>query len=111
VAFESHALTAAREQLVALDAQRREAALAVEEALATAGAQLGDAAKGERLRQIRMVEEAYQVRGLGGEAVCVTALETVCCAGVAQFGGGCLHFAVQCRFVSRLPAAAACTAG
>jgi hypothetical protein len=66
VAFESHALTAAREQLVALDAQRREAALAVEEALATAGAQLGDAAKVERLRQIRLVEEAYQVGAVGG---------------------------------------------
>jgi acyl-homoserine lactone acylase PvdQ len=62
VVFEASALTNARQQLAALDAQRREAALAVEEMLGAKGAALDDMAKEERLRQIRAVEAAYQVR-------------------------------------------------
>ena len=61
VAFEASALTTARQQLAALDAQRRAAALAVEEMLGAKGAALDDRAKEQRLRQIRAVEEAYQV--------------------------------------------------
>eukprot|EP00879_Flechtneria_rotunda_P024784 GHRR01026296.1.p1 GENE.GHRR01026296.1~~GHRR01026296.1.p1 ORF type:complete len:543 (+),score=250.86 GHRR01026296.1:796-2424(+) len=60
VAFDSAALTAQRQQLAALDAQRRTALHAVEDSLAAATSRLDDAAKGQKLKQIRMVEEAYQ---------------------------------------------------
>jgi hypothetical protein len=61
VAFEAAALTSQRQQLAALDAQRRAAIRAIEDSLATAGARLDDRAKEEKLRQIRLAEEAYQV--------------------------------------------------
>jgi alkylhydroperoxidase family enzyme len=61
VAFEAAALTNMRQQLAALDAQRRAALRAIDDALATAGARLDDRAKEEKLRQIRCTEEAYQV--------------------------------------------------
>jgi hypothetical protein len=61
VAFEAAALTSQRQQLAALDAQRRAALRTIEDSLSTAGARLDDRAKEEKLRQIRMAEEAYQV--------------------------------------------------
>lgn len=61
VAFEAAALTSQRQQLAALDAQRRAALRVIEDSLSTAGAQLDDRAKEEKLRQIRLAEEAYQV--------------------------------------------------
>jgi hypothetical protein len=61
VAFEAAALTSQRQHLAALDAQRRAAIRAIEDSLATAGARLDDRAKEEKLRQIRLAEEAYQV--------------------------------------------------
>lgn len=63
VAFEAAALTSQRQQLAALDAQRRAALRAIEDSLSTAGARLDDRAKEEKLRQIRLAEEAYQVGG------------------------------------------------
>lgn len=61
VAYDAAALTSQRQQLVALDAQRRAALRAIEDSLASAGARLDDRAKEEKLRQIRLAEEAYQV--------------------------------------------------
>eukprot|EP00775_Hariotina_reticulata_P010320 gene10320-10477_t len=60
VAHDSAALTAQRQQLAALDAQRRAALRAIDDSLATAGARLDDRSKEEKLKQIRVVEEAYQ---------------------------------------------------
>jgi hypothetical protein len=65
VAFEAAALTSQRQQLAALDAQRRAALRAIEDSLSTAGALLDDRAKEEKLRQIRLAEEAYQVGSYG----------------------------------------------
>jgi len=45
VAHDSAALTAQRQQLAALDAQRRAALRAIEDTLATAGARLDDRSK------------------------------------------------------------------
>lgn len=64
VAYEAAALTSQRQQLAALDAQRRAALRAIEDSLATAGARLDDRAKEEKLKQIRLAEEAYQVVGV-----------------------------------------------
>lgn len=61
VAFEATALTSQRQQLAALDAQRRAALRAIEDSLATAGARLDDRAKEEKLKQIRLAEESYEV--------------------------------------------------
>jgi hypothetical protein len=61
VSYETAALTSQRQQLAALDAQRRAAMRRIEESLATAGSRLDDRAKEQKLRQIRMAEEAYQV--------------------------------------------------
>lgn len=61
VAFDSSALTTQRQQLAALDAQRRAAMRAIDDSLAAAGARLDDRSKEEKLKQIRLVEEAYQV--------------------------------------------------
>lgn len=61
VAYETAALTSQRQQLAALDAQRRAALRAIEESLASATARLDDKAKEEKLKQIRLTEEAYQV--------------------------------------------------
>jgi len=62
VAHDSAALVAQRQQLAALDAQRRAALRAIDDTLATAGARLDDRSKEEKLKQIRLVEEAYQAR-------------------------------------------------
>lgn len=73
VAFDSAALSAQRQQLAALDAQRRAAMRAIDDSLAAAGARLDDRSKEEKLKQIRLVEEAYQVTGFGKFASqCVT---------------------------------------
>jgi hypothetical protein len=64
VAYDSAALTAQRQQLSALDAQRRAALRSIEDAMAAAASRLDDRAKEEKLKQIRLVEEAYQVRSL-----------------------------------------------
>lgn len=61
VAFDSAALTAQRQQLAALDAQRRAAVRGVEDTMAAAASRLDDRAKEEKLKQIRLAEEAYQV--------------------------------------------------
>lgn len=65
-AFEASALTSQRAQLAALEAQRRDALRVVEERLATATARLDDRAAEERLKQVRLVEEAYQVGAFDG---------------------------------------------
>jgi hypothetical protein len=62
VAYDSAALTAQRQQLAALDAQRRAALRSIEDAMSAAASRLDDRAKEEKLKQIRLVEEAYQVR-------------------------------------------------
>jgi hypothetical protein len=62
VAYDSAALTAQRQQLAALDAQRRAALRSIEDAVSAAASRLDDRAKEEKLKQIRLVEEAYQVR-------------------------------------------------
>lgn len=62
-------MTSQRQQLAAIDAQRRAALRAVEDSMATAGARLDDRAKEEKLRQIRLAEEAYQV---GAALLCGT---------------------------------------
>ncbi|GBF94025.1 hypothetical protein Rsub_07293 [Raphidocelis subcapitata] len=64
-AFEADALASQREQLAALDAQRREASRAAEAALASELARLDDRAKQERLRQVQAVERAYEA-SVGG---------------------------------------------
>lgn len=79
VAFDSAALTAQRQQLAALDSQRRAAMRAIDDSLSAAGARLNDRSKEEKLKQIRLVEEAYQVMGhTKSLQVCHMAWETVC---------------------------------
>ncbi len=67
VAFQAGGLASERQQLVLLERQRREAGRAAEAALAAEAGRLDDRAKEERLRQVRMVEESYQVGGGKGE--------------------------------------------
>ncbi|KAI8465354.1 MAG: hypothetical protein J3K34DRAFT_461431 [Monoraphidium minutum] len=69
MAFEAEALTAQRAQLSALEAQRRAAARAAEDALASELSRLDDRSKAEKLRQIEAAERAYEASlvGMRGE--------------------------------------------
>lgn len=87
-AFEAAALASARAQLAALEAQRRDALRGIEAGLATAAARLDDRAAEQRLKQVRLVEEAYEV------GVCVAC---ACRFWRCRSGGGWLALcAVDC---------------
>ena len=67
VALQANSLSAERQQLSALEAERRAALRELESALTSEMVRLDDRAKEEKLKQVASMEKAYQASGGRGD--------------------------------------------